>query len=90
MRLLNTSTFQLTEFLVDIPCYAILSHTWDKDEVLFHGLQNLDVAKSKAGWVKVEKACDLARKYEFDWIWIDSCCINKESSAELSEALNSM
>ena len=26
----------------------------------------------------------------WDWIWIDTCCIDKRSSAELSEAINSM
>ncbi|KAK0738681.1 hypothetical protein B0T18DRAFT_422585 [Schizothecium vesticola] len=25
-----------------------------------------------------------------DYVWVDTCCINKESSAELSEAINSM
>jgi len=39
---------------------------------------------------KVENACIYAFKYDFKWIWIDSCCINKENSAELSEAINSI
>ncbi|THU98185.1 hypothetical protein K435DRAFT_885434 [Dendrothele bispora CBS 962.96] len=39
---------------------------------------------------KVKNACAYVRKYKFDWIWIDTCCIDKSSSAELSEALNSM
>ncbi|KAF5374315.1 hypothetical protein D9758_004639 [Tetrapyrgos nigripes] len=90
MRLLNTKDFKLKEFFTDIPCYAILSHTWEKEEVTFQDIQNLDVAKSKAGFRKVEEACRRAQRYRFDWIWIDTCCINKESSAELSEALNSM
>ncbi|KAK4554900.1 hypothetical protein LTR86_008048 [Recurvomyces mirabilis] len=28
--------------------------------------------------------------FRFDWCWIDTCCIDKKSSAELSEAINSM
>ncbi|KAF5341397.1 hypothetical protein D9758_012251 [Tetrapyrgos nigripes] len=90
MRLLNTETLQMKEFLASIPPYAILSHTWDKEEVTFRDMQDLDIAKSKAGFAKVKGACMRARRYNFDWIWIDSCCINKESSAELSEAINSM
>ncbi|KAF5372196.1 hypothetical protein D9758_004918 [Tetrapyrgos nigripes] len=90
MRLLNTKNFTVEQFFTDIPCYVILSHTWEQDEVTFQDIQNLDVARSKAGWRKVFYACLRARRYRFDWIWIDSCCINKESSAELSEALNSM
>ncbi|THU87812.1 HET-domain-containing protein [Dendrothele bispora CBS 962.96] len=90
MRLLNTHTYRVEEFLTNTPKYAILSHTWGKDEVTFQDTQNLDVAKVKAGWSKVENACTYVRKYKFDWIWIDTCCIDKSSSAELSEALNSM
>ncbi|KAF5368958.1 hypothetical protein D9758_003060 [Tetrapyrgos nigripes] len=90
MRLLNTTDFKVKEFFTNIPRYAILSHTWEQEEVTFQDIQNLDIAKSKAGFRKVLGACARARRYHFDWIWIDSCCINKESSAELSEALNSM
>ncbi|KAF5343223.1 hypothetical protein D9758_013395 [Tetrapyrgos nigripes] len=90
MRLLNTKTLKLAEFYADIPLYAILSHTWEKEEVTFQDIQNLETARLKAGFVKVWNACARARNYDFEWIWIDSCCINKESSAELSEAINSM
>ncbi|KAK7455253.1 hypothetical protein VKT23_011125 [Stygiomarasmius scandens] len=91
MRLLNTRILQLTEFSdADTPSYAILSHTWERDEIMYQDIEQLDIAKRKAGWRKVERACAHARKHYFEWIWIDSCCINKESSAELSEAINSM
>lgn len=36
------------------------------------------------------KSCSLARSQGYQWIWIDTCCIDKSSSAELSEAINSM
>ncbi|KAF5344936.1 hypothetical protein D9758_011568 [Tetrapyrgos nigripes] len=90
MRLLNTQTLKLQEFDTDIPRYAILSHRWEKEEVTFQDIQNLQTASLKAGYAKVWNACARARNYDFEWIWIDSCCINKESSAELSEAINSM
>ncbi|KAF5344901.1 hypothetical protein D9758_011536 [Tetrapyrgos nigripes] len=91
MRLLNTDTLQLAEFdSLNVPSYAILSHTWGREELLYQDFHNLKAAIGKPGYTKVQNACTYARKYNFDWIWIDSCCINKDSSAELSEAINSM
>ncbi|KAF5363083.1 hypothetical protein D9758_012621 [Tetrapyrgos nigripes] len=111
MRLLNTRTLRVREFFTYIPRYAILSHTWEDEEVTFQDIQNiatladtcngrqltfddirafLPPAQLKKGYKKIVQACVRARNSAFDWIWIDSCCINKESSAELSEAINSM
>ncbi|KAH9854823.1 hypothetical protein C2E23DRAFT_39825 [Lenzites betulinus] len=39
---------------------------------------------------KIRRACEVARKAGHRLIWIDSCCIDKRSSAELSETINSM
>ena len=39
---------------------------------------------------KVLEACNLAREDGYEWIWIDSCCIDKSSSAVLQESINSM
>ncbi|PIL28773.1 hypothetical protein GSI_08817 [Ganoderma sinense ZZ0214-1] len=39
---------------------------------------------------KIREACKVARERGFLYIWIDSCCIDKSSSSELSEAINSM
>jgi len=92
MWLLNASDYRLIEFLTvaTAPPYAILSHVWVGDEVLFRDLADLSVAKGKKGWVKVDYTCQQARKDGLQWVWIDSCCIDKSSSAELSEAINSM
>lgn len=46
--------------------------------------------KDSQGFGKVQKCCKLARSRGLDWVWIDTCCIDKSSSAELSEAINSM
>ena len=90
MRLLNTSTHTLSEFIgEDVPQYAILSHTWGEEEVLYHDIIN-GTAETKTGYAKIEGCCRLAASNGFTWVWIDTCCINKESSAELSEAINSM
>jgi hypothetical protein len=89
MRLLHVDTRQLEEFFNDdIPPYAILSHTWDEEEVTF---QDLDVEshKNKRGHAKIEGYCQQAKSDGLSWVWIDTCCIDKTSSAELSEAINS-
>lgn len=94
MRLLNTQTLQLEEFFSSIPPYAILSHCWGIDEVTFEEVYSLpeskNVIKHKAGWRKVVACCQQTLQEGFQYVWIDTCCINKSSSAELSEAINSM
>jgi len=93
MRLIHTSTLELELFEgYDIPRYAILSHTWGDEEVLFHDMKKpiQSNVKLKKGFKKIESACVLARKDNFTYIWVDTCCIEKNSSAELSEAINSM
>ncbi|KAJ4315329.1 hypothetical protein N0V94_006025 [Neodidymelliopsis sp. IMI 364377] len=90
MRLLNTRTLELKSFVGDAPPYAILSHCWDEEEVVFSDLLNLAEAKRKEGFSKIEKTCEQAVKDGFEYVWIDTCCIDKSSSAELSEAINSM
>ncbi|KAK4448950.1 heterokaryon incompatibility protein-domain-containing protein [Podospora aff. communis PSN243] len=93
MRLINTKTLQLKEFWGnDIPRYAILSHTWEEEEVTFQQLTQLsreEVAKFK-GFKKIERTCQLADRSGIKWAWVDTCCIDKSSSAELTEAINSM
>lgn len=42
------------------------------------------------GYTKIEKCREQAAQDNYEWVWIDTCCINKESSADLSEAINSM
>ena len=46
--------------------------------------------KAKPGHAKILGFCEVARKQDFEWVWVDTCCIDKTSSAELSEAINSM
>jgi hypothetical protein len=153
MRLLNIKTLKLESFQdVDVtPGYAILSHRWEVDEVLFEdveekpeaqeirnlqkrleeterkldalyrmirkeaqteegpdtvmsGLQHSSTvetsqtstrihdsqATKKKGWAKVLSCCKIAEGFGISYVWIDTCCIDKSSSTELSETLNSM
>ncbi|KAI1738466.1 heterokaryon incompatibility protein-domain-containing protein [Xylaria scruposa] len=90
MRLIDTHTLSLLEFVGDsIPPYAVLSHTWGEDEVTFQDMRTWS-ATEKIGWQKARSACQLAAQNGFQYLWIDTCCIDKSSSAELSEALNSV
>ena len=91
MRLLNSDSLELFEFFDEnIPQYVILSHTWGQDEITFQDIQNPEKAKLKKGFRKLEGCCKKAQSDGFQWVWIDTCCIDKSSSAELSEAINSM
>jgi len=92
MRLLNTHSLRVAEFLDDdkYPPYAILSHTWGRDEVSLQDIQDPEVACTREGFAKVDSARMLALSEGFEYIWIDTCCIDKTSSSELSEAINSM
>ncbi|KAF4334526.1 heterokaryon incompatibility protein het-E-1 [Fusarium beomiforme] len=99
MRLLNTNTWTLHEFISDdeVPPYAILSHTWDKEEVNFQQWESIATSKDAAsdiysmkGYHKIKQFGEKAAGNGFSWVWIDTCCIDKKSSAELSEAINAM
>ncbi|KAN0067835.1 TPR-like protein [Elaphomyces granulatus] len=96
MRLLkrkNTGEFSLTNLLVggDIPHYAILSHTWraDTEEVSFKDMID-GTGKRKTGYDKIRFCGEQAGRDGLEYFWIDTCCIDKSSSAELHEAINSM
>jgi hypothetical protein len=93
MRLLKTRTAKLEfeEFWsVNTPLYAILSHTWGEGEVTYQDVQRGNPSPRKAGYAKVKETRAIAAAYGFDYVWIDTCCIDKASSSELSEAINSM
>lgn len=93
MRLLHTPTIKLYEFSDDeIPDYAILSHTWGKEEISLHDLQEMEASELDGleGYSKIQDCCALAFWEGYSYVWIDTCCIDKTSSAELSEAINSM
>lgn len=90
MRLINTSSLELLHVVDSTQeTYVVLSHVWGNEEVTFEELSQ-PASRSKFGFDKIEKTCSLARQQGFDWAWVDTCCIDKTSSAELSEAINSM
>lgn len=94
MRLLDTDKFEVVLIGDDaIPPYAILSHTWGANEVSLQDMNSFRTNNSQTNiqlFKKVIGAAKLAAFHGYRWIWIDTCCIDKTSSAELSEAINSM
>jgi hypothetical protein len=97
MHLLNTRTLELETFNNRDPStlsYAILSHVWEstEDEVRFQDFlspQARQAVQHKPGYAKILRFCD-AVKHQHQYVWVDTACIDKKSSAELSEAINSM
>ncbi|KAK7732397.1 hypothetical protein SLS63_005075 [Diaporthe eres] len=101
MRLLDTTTFELASNSSSVfkqDGYAILSHRWIDSEITFEQLGGHVDALRAAGDTplespqqeKIRGACQIARARGIRWMWIDTCCIDKSSTAELSESLNSM
>ncbi|KAI0542827.1 heterokaryon incompatibility protein-domain-containing protein [Xylaria digitata] len=90
MRLINVHTLVISEFHGNqIPRYAILSHTWGEEEVTIQDMRE-GIATSLKGYEKIAACCEQARFDGIPYVWVDTCCIDKRSSAELSEAINSM
>ncbi|RCI14274.1 hypothetical protein L249_6150 [Ophiocordyceps polyrhachis-furcata BCC 54312] len=89
MRLLRTEDYAIEEFAYDdVPEYAILSHRWAKEELTLQDVQGRIF--NKQGFNKIQGCCLRAQADKLRYAWVDTCCIDKTSSAELSEAINSM
>ncbi|KAJ4988020.1 hypothetical protein SVAN01_06432 [Stagonosporopsis vannaccii] len=75
----------------EIEPYAILSHTWgaDSDEISYKDFTDGHY-RSKRGFVKLAFCQNRTKVDNLNFFWVDTCCIDKSSSAELTEAINSM
>ncbi|KAH6652635.1 heterokaryon incompatibility protein-domain-containing protein [Truncatella angustata] len=94
MRLLHFRNGELnltSDYIHDLPPYAILSHTWgiDGDEVTFQDLVN-NTGGDKPGYRKILFCGEQAKCDGLEYFWVDTCCIDGGSSVELTEAINSM
>jgi hypothetical protein len=73
--------------------YAILSHQWAKNgevEVSFQDMRSIEQARKKPAFFKISGTQLQAKKDSLEYFWVDTCCIDKSSSSELQEAINSM
>ncbi|EME41355.1 hypothetical protein DOTSEDRAFT_64688 [Dothistroma septosporum NZE10] len=92
MLLINASSLQFEEFEGhSTPAYAVLSHRWGArgDEVTYDDYVR-GLKKDSPGFKKITQFCKHASATGLGWAWVDTCCIDKKSSAELSESINSM
>lgn len=93
--MINTSTIKINEdwkpleYFQNGNGYAILSHRWQGSEISFQEMRR-GVPKESPSFKKILDSCAKARSLGYEWIWVDTCCINKESQTELVESLNSM
>ncbi|KAJ9641184.1 hypothetical protein H2204_002862 [Knufia peltigerae] len=99
IRLINTKSMEMEEFQTcENVIYAILSHRWEEDEISFEQFLSGDIyngsedseASPKRGNFKIHQCCKTAADNGIHYVWVDTCCIDKKSSAELQEAINSM
>jgi hypothetical protein len=90
LRYTDGGEFSMSEFFGgDIPRYAILSHRWEAEEVTLKNLID-GTGKKLAGYGKIQFCGEQARRDGLQYLWVDTCCIDKSNSTELAEAINSM
>jgi hypothetical protein len=53
-------------------------------------MKDLATREKRGGFDKIRKTCARAAGDGLKYSWVDTCCIDKTSSGELSEAINSM
>ncbi|KAF4807495.1 Vegetative incompatibility protein HET-E-1 [Colletotrichum siamense] len=77
-------------FGASIEPYVILSHTWEDEEVTFQDWDKPRIRNEMKGFQKIRQTCELGAADGYRYAWVDTCCIDKTNSTELSEAINSM
>ncbi len=96
--LLNTARAELSYFESLVHPYAAFSHVWNNTGVMsFQEVEKLRNECAETGATPrdlvsstLQCACMLAESDGYEWIWMDCCCIDRSSSAELSETINRM
>ena len=94
MRLLKClpgGDFELISFNDDDPpLYAILSHSWTEGQEVTYNELVAGTGKDKTGYAKICFCGGRAAADGLQYFWVDTCCIDKSTSDELSTAINSM
>ena len=72
--------------------YVTLSHRWGDSEPLLRNIEGRVIydLDPTDGFSKLQSFCLASCRHGYLWAWSDTCCIDKESSAELQEAIGSM
>ena len=72
--------------------YVMFSHKWESGEPLFQRVQNISVydLESSSPNIKLQTLCKLICSLGFQWVWSDTCCIDKKDNVVLQESLVAM
>ncbi|KAI6023729.1 hypothetical protein BKA83DRAFT_537638 [Pisolithus microcarpus] len=72
--------------------FVTFSHRWGVEEPLLRDIQGRSIygTSTEGGFGKLQAFCLRAWEQDYLWAWSDTCCIDKDSSAELQEAIGSM
>jgi hypothetical protein len=76
----------------EVPQFAILSHTWsseEDDEVSYQDFVG-NTMSTKTGYQKLIFLMARAHSDGLEYAWLDTCCINRDSEAEVSETVRTM
>ncbi|KAK5719526.1 hypothetical protein LTR15_008050 [Elasticomyces elasticus] len=94
IRVLDVRNYSLVEGDAIKAPYAILSHRWGSQdqEVSYKEWEdrNHGQLRERQGYAKIRGACEQAERDGLVYLWVDTICINKADTAELSESINSM
>ncbi|KIJ63051.1 hypothetical protein HYDPIDRAFT_29744 [Hydnomerulius pinastri MD-312] len=82
----------IRSLVLEVVRYAILSHRWiEHGEPTYHEmLRKPEERPVGPGYDKLDHFCRTALACGTEFGWIDTCCIDKSSSAELDESICSM
>ncbi|KAG1726863.1 uncharacterized protein EDB91DRAFT_1350428 [Suillus paluster] len=83
---------RITEVVATYFRCVMLSHRWEGTEPLLHDIKDKVVYEmtGAGSLVKLQSFCKIARKAEYHWAWVDSCCIDQHNNVEVQKSLNSM
>ncbi|KAG6368796.1 hypothetical protein INS49_003010 [Diaporthe citri] len=90
MRFLNTENFKIHHSTGPPPSYSVFCHAHGCDDIGFEDFSNPEMLPHKAGFHRLWQACNRARNHGSKWLWSDAVCIDRGSSAALTEAFNSL
>lgn len=90
MRFLNTENFKLHDSKGPPPSYSVFSHAHGNDDIGFDDFRFPEMLPRKSGFHRLWQACNRARNHGSKWLWCDAVCIDRGSSAALTEAFNSL
>lgn len=90
MLLLNTESFELRYSTNPPPKYSVFSHAQHSGDLCFEDFKYPKLLSCKAGFHRLREACSQSRHRGSYWLWTDAVCIDRSSSASLSEAFNNL